>query len=87
MSAPVAKPNWTGDTHHTMAAAQIELLRQASMARRFGRARSLSRTTIELARRAIARTMPGADEREILLTFVGLHYGSDWAERLRRRDR
>ena len=64
---------------------QVALLRRESTARRASRARSLSQTTIQLARRAIRRTMPGASEQEVLLAFVAVHYGQRWAERLRQR--
>lgn len=53
------------------------------MARRSGLARSLSQTTIQLARRAIQRAHPDADEEQISLIFVALHYGQDLADRLR----
>jgi hypothetical protein len=73
------------DTVPRMAAAQVALLRKATPAQRFSRARSLSQTTIQLSRRALRRTMPGASEQEVLLAFVALHYGKQWAERLRER--
>ena len=72
------------DTHPEMARKQIELLRQASVARRFQLARSLTMPAIELSRRAIRRARPGASERELQIEFVRLHYGADLAERLKR---
>ena len=66
-----------------MARKQIELLRQASTAQRFARVRSMSQSAVQLARRAIRRTMPEASEQEVLLAFVALHYGAELAERLR----
>lgn len=71
------------DTHLEAEQAQISLLRQASVARRFSVACSLSQSTIQLARRAIRRKRPEADEQEVLLTFVEVHYGEQLAERLR----
>ena len=62
---------------------QLDLLRKASVARRFSLVRSLSNTTIQLARRAIRRTHPEADEQEVLLIFVETHYGKELADRLR----
>ena len=44
---------------------------------------SLSDSVIKLARRAIARANPHADERERALIFVDVHYGRGLAERLR----
>jgi len=64
---------------------QIELLRAAGTAKRFARARSLSESTISLARRAIRVRHPGLSEREVLLLFVETHYGRELAERVRCR--
>jgi hypothetical protein len=66
-----------------MARKQIELLRQASTAQRFARVRSMSQSAVQLARRAIRRTMPDATEQEVQLAFVELHYGAELAQRLR----
>ncbi len=71
------------DTPFDVEKVQVELLRRATTARRFGLARSLSQTTIQLARRAIRRSRPCASEEEVDLAFVALHYGPDLAERLR----
>jgi len=62
---------------------QISLIRQASIAKRISRVRSLSQTTIQLSRRAISRANPGLSERELNLAFVAYHYGDDLAKRLR----
>ncbi len=72
------------DTDPRAEAAQLELLRQASVPRRFGLVRSLTDTTVRLARRAIRRARPEAGEAEVMLTFVALSYGPELAERLRR---
>jgi hypothetical protein len=66
-----------------MARKQIELLRQATTAQRFARVRSMSQSAVQLARRAIRRTMPNASEQDVLLTFVAIHYGAELADRLR----
>ncbi len=71
------------DTHPDAERVQIGLLRQASVAQRLARTRSVSRTTIQLARRAIRRARPELDEPEQLLLFVALHYGEELATRLR----
>jgi hypothetical protein len=64
---------------------QVELLRAAGTARRFARARSLSESTISLARRAIRERHPELSEREVLLRFVEAHYGRELAQRVRSR--
>lgn len=73
------------DTHPVAERIQVELLRRAGVARRAVLARSLSQSVILLARRAIQRARPGADEQEVLLVFVAVHYGRQLADRLRDR--
>lgn len=77
MARPVDEPNETRR-------AQFELFRRATPARRLGLARSLSTSTISLARAAIRRRHPDWSERDVLLEFVRVHYGADLAERARR---
>ena len=72
------------DTDPAAEAVQIELLRRAGPTRRFELARSLSRTTMALARRAIRRAHPGASEEEVAVRFVALHYGVELARELER---
>ncbi len=62
---------------------QLDLLRRATLARRVAVAASLSKTTINLAIRAIRRQNPGLGDHEVLLRFVEVHHGSELAERLR----
>jgi hypothetical protein len=64
-------------------AAQVALLRAAGEARRFELARSLSASTMALARDAIARRHPEWNERDVQLEFVRVHYGADLAARVR----
>lgn len=71
------------DTDPRIERAQIELLRKASSATRFARARSLSQTAISLARRALRRRHPNLTEREIALLWVEHAYGEALASRLR----
>ena len=73
------------DTDPSAERVQLELLRAATVAQRFARVRSLTQTTIELARRAIKRARPEADEIETMLLFVQYHYGSELADHVRRR--
>ena len=62
---------------------QIELLRAIGPAGRFARARSLSASVIRLARQAIRTRYPELSERDVLLKFAELHYGTALAERVR----
>ena len=78
-SMSLGPPN---DTTQAAARMHIELLRKAGPARRAGLARSLSRTVIDLSRRALRERMPLASEREILLRWVALEYGADLARRV-----
>ena len=71
------------DTHPRIERAQIRLLQQAGTAARFARVRSLSKTAISLARRAIQRRHPELSEREVGLLFVEQAYGKELASRLR----
>jgi hypothetical protein len=71
------------DTHPAAEKVQIELLREATPAKRFAIARSLTERVISLSRRAIRDSHPGISEREANLVFVGLNYGEDMANRLR----
>jgi hypothetical protein len=56
-------------------AVQVALLRDATVARRLGLARSLTATTRRLSRRAIRRARPAATEAEVAIAFVELLYG------------
>lgn len=69
----------------TSAAAEkvwIDLMRQASFARKFALVRSFSHTVMQLSWRALARANPKLPHRKIDILFVKLHYGPDLAERL-----
>jgi hypothetical protein len=63
----------------------VALLGQASVARRVRLACSLSRTAIELSRRAIRTTRTDGGPPDALGLFVQLVYGASIAERLRAR--
>lgn len=62
---------------------QIELLRNASVAKRFALARMLTNSTRKMAKSAIKKCNPGKDQRELDLIFVEVTYGKDLAEQLR----
>jgi len=70
------------DTSPDAARVQLELLRGATLARRYEAARALTATTIGLALEAIRAAMPGASEDEIRVRFVEIHHGRELAERL-----
>ena len=70
--------DWT-DTAPQMAELQKIMLRQASMAERFARVRSLTTSAIQLSRRAIARNHPNLQDAELNSLFIAHHYGSDSA--------
>ena len=74
----------SADTNPKVEKFQISLIRQASIAKRIARMRSLSQTVIQLSRRAIMRANPGLSERELNLIFVSYHYGTELADRLRK---
>jgi len=71
------------DTHPEAENVQLQLLRQAGIARRIALTWSLSQTALDLSRSALRRRHPTLSERERRLLFVGLCYGEDLANRLR----
>ena len=73
----------SSDTSPEAERMHIALFRQASPARRFALARSLSQTAMGLSRQAIRRRHPAASDEDVLLLFVEYHYGRDLASRLR----
>lgn len=80
---PTAIPPRSADTSEEAERVQVGLLRAAPVARRLRLAFGLSATVIGVARRALARSRPGASERELDLLFVELQYGADLASGLR----
>jgi hypothetical protein len=71
------------DTHPEAEAALIELLRRATVEERLTRMLKLTQTVRDMARQSIARTRPELSPRERELLFVEVHYGPEWAARLR----
>ena len=63
--------------------AQIECSRKASPAKRFAIVEELSRAAIEGSRDSIRRDYPNANEEEIGLIFVEIHYGKKLADGVR----
>lgn len=75
-------PLWL-DTDPDTEAEMIRRLREASVTERFAIADALTFSTIALSRRALFRLDPEASEREVLLRWVGLHYGRPLERELR----
>lgn len=71
------------DTHIQAEQFQVALLRQKSTAAKFSQIRSLSKSTIQLSKRAIFRANKGMSEQELNLLFINLHYGPDLANRVK----
>lgn len=71
------------DTDPDTEAEMVRMLRSASVARRFELADALTNSVVSLSRRALAKHRPRESEREILLEWVGLHYGRELERELR----
>lgn len=70
------------DTRLEVEEVLISLFRKASVAKKFSHIRSLSQTTLQLSRRAIARANRELSERQIDILFVSNHYGKEIAANL-----
>lgn len=71
------------DTHTKAEQFQISLLRKKSTASKFAQLRSLSKSTIQLSKRAIFRANQGINEQQVNLLFINLHYGQDLANKVK----
>lgn len=71
------------DTHPEIEKMMISLIKNASVAKRISRLRSLSETTINLSRRAIMRANPHLDNEDLNYKFISLHYGEKLGEKFR----
>jgi hypothetical protein len=67
------------DTDPAAEQVQIALLRRSTIPQRLTRARSLSRTVIELSRRAIRRANPTLNEQELSILYIKYFYGDQLA--------
>ncbi len=76
------KPLWA-DTDPETEAEMLRLLRNASVRERFALMDALTTSVVMLSRRALRKKRPQASEREILLEWVSLHYGSELEKELR----
>ena len=70
------------DTHPEIEQIQISLLKKQSIATKFAQVCSLSQTTIQLSKRAIARANQNLDAKQINLLFITYQYGKDLAVRV-----
>lgn len=73
---------YVDDTNPKAKEVQISLIRKAGIAERARHMRELSGMVVNLSRRAISRTHPGFDQKQVDLMFVNIHYGGDLAKRL-----
>jgi hypothetical protein len=71
------------DTHPEAEKVQLELIRQASVARRISLMRSLTAFLVELSRQGIAQANPGMSEQEINLRWAEINYGEQLAGEIR----
>jgi hypothetical protein len=71
------------DTSPEAERVQIELLRKASLTKKFGIVRSLSQSLIQASRRNIRQVHPNVSEEELHLLLIEMYYGKELAERLR----
>ena len=76
------KPLWF-DTDPATEAEMIRLLREAPVSKRFEMVDALTNSAIVLSRQALARRRPDSSRLEILLEWVGLHYGTELERQVR----
>lgn len=74
----------TSDTSPEAEAIQVNLLKKAGLRKRFELMRSLTRTMIQLSRRALVRRNPDLTSAEVDYFFLSLNYGHDIACRVKR---
>ena len=70
------------DTNPQIEKIQISLLKKQSIAKKFAQVCSLSQTTIQLSKRAIARKNQNLDDRQVNIVFITHQYGKDLADRV-----
>lgn len=73
----------SSDTSPEAERVQINLLRQAGVARRFQLFSSLNKSAIQWSRASIRKAHPEASEDELAILFVALCYGQRLADGLR----
>ena len=72
------------DTNPETERVLISLLREVSLSKKLSQILSLSQTTIQLSKRAIARANKNLDIDQIKLLFIDYHYGKDLAEQVKK---
>jgi hypothetical protein len=70
-------------THPKAEKVQLDLIRQASVAKRISLTRSLTAALIGLSRQGIARSNPDMTAQEVDLRWAELHYGKGLAAEVR----
>lgn len=75
----------SSDTNNKSEKMLISLLREKSAAKKFALIRSLSQSTIQLSKRAIARANEGINDDQLNILFIDLHYGKELANQFKRR--
>jgi hypothetical protein len=74
----------SSDTSPEMEKLLFELLRQKTPAERFQMTNDITEAAIDLWRAGVVKRHPEWSEQEVSLHWVEAHYGSEWAERIRR---
>ncbi|MBN2029910.1 hypothetical protein JW824_06650 [bacterium] len=72
------------DTHPQIDKVQIALLKKQSIAKKFAHVCSLSQTTIQLSKRAIARKNRFLDDKQVNLLFITHQYGKELADHVKK---
>ena len=72
------------DTNPEIEKIWITMLKTLTPSQRFLKVQSLTKTVINMSRRAIKKANPNSSEEEIDLLFVKYHYGEDLAEKLKK---
>jgi len=72
------------DTYPETERVLISLTRKESLSKKLCQILSLSQTTIQLSKRAIARANKDLDADQINLLFINYHYGEDLAEQVKK---
>ncbi len=70
------------DTHPKTEKILISLFRNQSISKKLSHVRSLSQTTIQLSKRAIAKANKNMSDEQINLLFINYHYGKELAEKV-----
>jgi hypothetical protein len=77
--------SYYGDTPPEVENVQVNLLRKAGAGKRFTITMSLSQKMIALSRQALKKANPGLNDSELKILFLKNCYGSDTAEKVKKR--